>query len=110
MQGIQAPAPGGAARYRFRLFVAGDGPRSYQAIDNLQRLSEELRLDAEIEVVDVLASPDVAEAERILTTPTLIRERPAPALRLTGDLSDRATVVQALTLQTGSRSRPGEPR
>jgi circadian clock protein KaiB len=110
MQGTHAPAPGGETRYRFRLFVAGDGPRSHQAIDNLHRLSEELRLDAEIEVVDVLTSPDVAEAERILTTPTLIRERPAPALRLTGDLSDRATVVQALTLQTGSRARPGEPR
>lgn len=95
-------------QYLFRLFVAGDGPRSNQAIDNLHRLREELALDADISVVDVLRDPDVADAERILTTPTLIRERPAPALRVTGDLSDRATVVQALTLQAGSRERSEE--
>ena len=98
------------SQYLFRLFVAGDGPRSHQAVDNLHRLRSELGLDAEIAVVDVLEQPEVAEAERILTTPTLIRERPAPPLRVTGDLSDRAIVIQALTLQAASRGRPEEPR
>ena len=98
------------SEYLLRLFLAGDGPRSHQAIDNLHRLRAELALDAEIAVVDVLREPEVADAERILTTPTLIRVRPAPPLRVTGDLSDRAIVIQALTLQAGSRERPGERR
>lgn len=98
------------SQYLLRLFVAGDGPRSHQAIDNLHRLRAELSLDAEIAVVDVLQEPEVADAERILTTPTLIRERPSPPLRVTGDLSDRATVVQALTLQARSRALPEDSR
>ena len=98
------------SEYLFRLFVAGDGPRSHQAIANLHRLRIELSLDAEIAVVDVLIQPEIADAERILTTPTLIRERPAPPLRVTGDLSDRAIVVQALTLQAGAHARLEEQR
>jgi circadian clock protein KaiB len=53
-------------------------------------------------VVDVLQDPERAEAARILTTPTVVREAPAPARRVTGDLSDLRTVVAALGLR-----RPG---
>lgn len=87
------------SRLRLRLFVAGDSPRSHEAIANLRLLCAELSVDgADCEVVDVLQSPDEAEMLRILTTPTLVRTEPAPARRVTGDLSDHAAVLRGLAL------------
>lgn len=83
------------------LFVAGDTPRSQLAIANLRRLVDgRLAGRADMRVVDVREDPDRAESERILTTPTLIRESPAPPRRVTGDLSDLDQVLLALSLHT----------
>jgi circadian clock protein KaiB len=79
------------------LYVAGDTPRSRQAMANLQRICAELLGGrAECATVDVLDSPELADAERILTTPTLVRESPSPRRRVTGDLSDAQRVMTAL--------------
>ena len=83
--------------YSFRLFIAGDSVRSRQAIANLRRLGEE-RLGGQyaLTVVDVITDPEGAEAARVLTTPTLVKESPAPARRVTGDLTDPGQVMMAL--------------
>ncbi len=79
------------------LYVAGDTPRSRQAMANLERICAELLGGkARCATVDVLDSPELADAERILTTPTLIRESPVPRRRVTGDLSDVQRVLSAL--------------
>ena len=84
-------------RHLFRLYVAGRTSRSRQAIANLRRLADErLGSDYELVVVDVLEDPGSAEAARILATPTLVRERPTPTRRITGDLSDALRVAEAL--------------
>ncbi|HEV2149742.1 MAG TPA: circadian clock KaiB family protein [Longimicrobiaceae bacterium] len=89
---------------RFTLYVAGDSPRSRQAVANLRHICEsELEPDCEFTVVDVTETPERAEAARILTTPTLVREAPVPARRVTGDLSDLQRVATALGLQPRSR-------
>ena len=51
-----------------------------------------------IETVDVLENPEAADEYRILTTPTVVREAPAPRRRVTGDLGDTAQVLAALAL------------
>ena len=85
---------------RFRLFIAGATPRSQRAIANLQRLGEEhLQGRYELEVIDVVERPDEAETYRILTTPTLVKDKPEPARRVTGDLSDGAKVLYGLALE-----------
>ena len=79
------------------LYVAGDTPRSRQAMANLERICAELLGGrAKCATIDVLDSPEVADAERILTTPTLVRESPTPRRRVTGDLSDAQRVLSAL--------------
>ncbi len=79
------------------LYVAGDTARSRQAMANLERICAELLGGrARCATVDVLDSPELADAERILTTPTLIRESPIPRRRVTGDLSDVQRVLSAL--------------
>jgi circadian clock protein KaiB len=46
----------------------------------------------------VLEQPQVAEAEKILVTPTLIKEFPLPKVRIIGDLSNTHTVLFGLNI------------
>lgn len=84
---------------RLKLFVAGDSPRAREAAANLARVCHELLAgNAELETVDVLEQPELADEYRILTTPTVVRDAPAPRKRVTGDLRDGALVLAALDL------------
>ena len=80
--------------------------RTRQAIANLRRLGEE-RLGGryDLAVVDVIADPEEAEAARVLTTPTLVKEAPAPPRRVTGDLTDAGQVMMALGLDGDYNNR-----
>jgi circadian clock protein KaiB len=86
-------------RIVFTLYVAGRTARSAQAAANLDRLGKERLGGAyDLTVVDVSDDPERAEAARILTTPTLVKEGPGQARRVTGDLSDAERVFIALGL------------
>ena len=53
----------------------------------------------DLEIIDVLEFPDLAEDERILATPTLIKSLPLPLRRVIGDLSDKEKVLMGLEVQ-----------
>jgi circadian clock protein KaiB len=85
--------------YVLKLYVTGDTPRSQRAISNLIQFCEtEIPSQHEIIIIDVLQQPQLAEAEKILVTPTLIKEYPLPKVRIIGDLSDFPTVLLGLNI------------
>jgi circadian clock protein KaiB len=87
------------ARFKFRLYVAGDAQNSALAVANLTALCREHLPDRhEIEVVDVFREPKRALAEGIFMTPTLIKLAPSPTQRIVGTLSQTQPVLQALGL------------
>jgi circadian clock protein KaiB len=92
-------------QYLLKLYVTGQTPRSQQAIANLRRICEE-ELDDQFEmvVIDVLERPQLAEDEKILATPTVVKELPQPIRRIIGDLSDTDRVLLGLDLRP---VRPG---
>lgn len=47
----------------------------------------------------MLEFPELAEDERILATPTLIKSLPLPLRRVIGDLSDKEKVLLGLEVQ-----------
>jgi circadian clock protein KaiB len=49
-------------------------------------------------VIDVLERPQLAENEKIMATPTLVKELPPPLRRVVGDLSNRERVLVGLDL------------
>jgi circadian clock protein KaiB len=49
-----------------------------------------------MQVIDVLEQPQLAEDEKILATPTLIKQLPPPLRRVIGDLSDKEKVLLGL--------------
>lgn len=93
--------PGGnLSKYLLRLFITGESPRSATAIANLKRIcDQELQGAYDLEIIDVLEHPDMAEDEKILATPTLIKSLPLPLRRVIGDLSDREKVLLGLQVQ-----------
>ena len=96
----RAERPLRSVRHRFKLYVAGQTPRSARAIANLRRICGEALPDGcEIVVIDVLEQPHLAEQDRVLVTPTLIKELPPPARRVLGDLSDTEQVLWGLQIQ-----------
>ena len=78
--------------------------RTAIAIANLRRICEdELAGQYELEIIDVLEFPDVAEVEKILATPTLIKSLPLPLRRVIGDLSNTEKVLLGLEVRTSDR-------
>ena len=91
---------GSLANYVLRLFVTGSSPRAETAVANLRRICEqELRGQYELQVIDVLKEPQLAEKEKILATPTLIKQLPPPLRRVIGDLSDTGKVLLGLEVR-----------
>ena len=82
-----------------KLYVAGHTARTREALTNLERICKEgLGGQYEIRVIDVLEHPQLAEDEKILATPVVIRELPPPVRRVIGDLSEQEKVLIGLDL------------
>jgi circadian clock protein KaiB len=93
------------SKYILTLYVTGTSPRTQIAIDNLNRIcGQDLNGRYELEIVDVLEQPQRAEDERILATPTLIKQLPPPLRRVIGDLSDKDKVLLGLEVRPTANS------
>jgi len=85
------------ATLRLRLYVAGNTPRSSNAIDTLRRAcAENLQGEYLLEVIDIYQQPALAREAQILATPTLVRTAPTPKKILIGDLSQTGRLLNCL--------------
>ena len=84
-----------------RLYVVGGTPASERALRGAERLRATIDGGGELEVVDLRERPEVAEKERIVATPLLVRVAPEPVRRIVGDLSDTERVRWTLGLPGG---------
>lgn len=86
-----------AVKYVLKLYVTGVTPRSQAALKNLEKiLDEDYKGVYSLKVIDVIKQPQLAEDDKILATPTLIKILPPPVARIIGDLSDREKVLLGL--------------
>jgi circadian clock protein KaiB len=91
-----------AGTYLLRLYVTGQTPRCVAAFANLKKICEEhLAGQYQIEVVDLLENPRLAQGDQILAIPTLVRRLPEPVRKIIGDLSDTERVLVGLDIQPG---------
>ena len=87
--------------YQLRLYVAGQTPKSVLAFRNLKQICEEhLQGHYEIEIIDLLQNPQLAQGDQILAIPTLVRRLPEPIKKIIGDLSNTERVLVGLDLRT----------
>lgn len=86
-------------QYILRLYIAGSSHHSQRAIDKIQDIcADHLEGKYELEVIDVLEQPDMAEKDKIMATPTLVRELPPPLRKIIGNLSEEEKVLIGLDL------------
>jgi circadian clock protein KaiB len=86
-----------AVKYVLKLYVTGETPRSQTVLKNLKEiLDEDYKGVYSLKVIDVIKQPQLAEDDKILATPTLIKILPPPVARIIGDLSDREKVLLGL--------------
>jgi circadian clock protein KaiB len=86
--------------YNLRLYVAGQTPKSIAAIANLKRICEmHLPGRYEVEIVDLMKDPSLAQRHQIVAIPTLIRQLPEPLKRIIGDLSNLEKVLVGLDIR-----------
>ena len=89
----------GNSKYVLRLYVAGMGPKSMQAIDNIKRILEEhLPGRYRLEIIDIYQNPIFAKDGQIVAAPTLIKELPPPLRKLIGSMSDTERVLVGMDL------------
>lgn len=87
------------SKYKLKLYVTGQTPKTIRTINNLKSICDsEFKDQYELVIIDVLEKPQLAEDEKIMATPTLIKELPPPIKRLIGDLSDSDRVLLGLDL------------
>ena len=84
---------------KIRLYVIGKTPGSVKAIEDLKTiLEDEFKDQYSLEVLDIFENPGLAEEDKILATPTVIKLLPLPIRKIVGDLSDREKVLLGLDL------------
>jgi len=83
-----------------QLYIAGMSENSVLAIRNITQLCNQYLKDHfELEIIDIYKNPAVAEEQKIVFSPSLIRQFPLPRKILIGDLSDTAKVILALGIK-----------
>jgi circadian clock protein KaiB len=86
-------------KWVLRLYVAGQTFRSTIARANLHKICEQHMPDQyHIDVIDLLANPQLAKGDQILAIPTLVRELPVPLRKIIGDLSNTERVLAGLDI------------
>jgi circadian clock protein KaiB len=88
-----------------RLYIAGQTPKSLTALSNLKRICDaHLRGKYQIEVIDLMKTPQLAQGDQILAIPTLVRNIPMPIRKIIGDLSNTERVLVGLDLRPAEGS------
>jgi circadian clock protein KaiB len=83
--------------YMLQLYVSGMSAKSMAAISNIRHFCEQyIKDDFELEIIDIYKSPELAAAQQIVFSPSLIKLLPLPKKVLIGNLSDTAKVIQGL--------------
>ncbi len=87
------------SKAKLTLYITGQTPKSSRAIRNLRHIIDhELQGQFKLVIIDVLERPQLAEDEKIIATPTLIKSLPLPLRRIIGDLSNTEKVLLGLAV------------
>lgn len=87
-------------QWDLKIYILGETPTALKAIDNLRKICDEhLKGRYSIEVVDLQKNPQLAEEEKIIAVPTVVRKLPPPLRKLIGDLSEVEKVLVGLDIR-----------
>jgi circadian clock protein KaiB len=80
-----------------QLYIAGMSENSVLAIQNITQLCNRYpKGHFDLAIIDIYKNPSVAEEQKIVCSPSLVRQFPLPRKILIGNLSDIKTVMLGL--------------
>jgi circadian clock protein KaiB len=80
-----------------RLFISGHGAGNERILKRLHSILEtSLKQPYTLKVVDIYKNPELAEADQISATPTLVKAWPLPVKKLVGDFQDASSLLGLL--------------
>lgn len=86
-------------KFLLKLYVAGNTLKSTIALNNLKKYCERyLKHRYDIEVIDLLLKPHLAEGDQIFAIPTVVKKMPKPIKKIIGDLSNEDRVLVGLNI------------
>ena len=80
------------------LYITGETENGINAVKHIKDVFGKHKIKYTLKIIDILKNPQIAEEERILATPVLVKETPPPFRRVVGDLSDVETLVDTLSI------------
>ncbi|WP_027249988.1 circadian clock KaiB family protein [Planktothrix agardhii] len=88
--------------WELRLYIAGQTPKAIRVFINLKKVCEQyLQGEYQIEIIDALNDPRLAEQDHIFALPALVRKIPPPLKQIIGDLSSPEKILIGLELWKG---------
>jgi len=81
-----------------QLYVSGMSPKSMEAIENIQRLCNEILKDFVLEIIDLYKNPEAASLHQIIFSPSLVKPFPLPRKVVIGTFADPEKVIRGLGL------------
>ena len=88
--------------YELRIYIVGSSKSStkaMKAVENLEKLLKgKLQNKYNLNTIDVLKNPQLAQEDGVFATPTMVKLNPPPIRKIVGDLSDVEKVVDILGL------------
>jgi circadian clock protein KaiB len=107
MTDFNQPLDANEGPWLLRLYVAGQTPKCLTAFANLKRICDEhLAGRYQIELIDLLQNPQLAQGDQIFAIPTLVRNLPEPVRKIIGDLSNTERVLVGLDLRPFATAGP----
>jgi circadian clock protein KaiB len=89
----------GKIHYYLKLYVTGLTPTVRELVGQLEKILKSKFGDHfDLDVIDVLVRPELAEGEKIFATPTIIRKLPEPVKKVILDLRSKERVLIGLDL------------
>ncbi|TAK77176.1 MAG: circadian clock protein KaiB [Gammaproteobacteria bacterium] len=89
-------------KYILQVFIAGSSPDIQSKIVELkEQLSDNLGENSYVlRVVDVLDKPEIADEEKIIATPTMVRMEPVPIKKIILNLNEKElkSEIELLTM------------
>ena len=85
--------------YDLRLYVVGQSERSKKAVKDLKTVLENnLKGLYRLDIIDVMKNPQMAEDDKILATPTVLKTAPPPIRKIVGDLGQEEKILAILDM------------
>ncbi|MBE2283862.1 MAG: thiol-disulfide isomerase [Prosthecobacter sp.] len=84
--------------YVLHLYVAGTGPLSSQAVENLNRLCKQhLEGHYQLKVIDIHQQPEAVAEAQLVAAPTLVKMHPPPRRKFIGNLGRSDRILRGIT-------------